>query len=359
MNLRSPARSVLFICLFAGTIVPSVAMAAPPASEPQEAATPENLQYRKAFAAIEKEDWAEAERLLLPLWERSRTWDIASSLGQAEFMLNKHALGAQHLEFAIDNLPPKENIKVLKRLQKALADMKVEVGTAHIAVQPGAEVLVDGLSRGIAPLPNEVYLEPGTRLLEARMANKGRATKTIEIEAGKTYDVALVLEKSNVEPPPAVVAPVKTEPQPNAPPTSQPESPPDSSPSRTPNWTPVLITGGLAVVAAAIGTGFAIDANAAKSNAADALNNAHSTFGNNPCHPDNGGASAVCQQVQSEQDRRDHSATAATISFISSGVLAAVAVGSYFFWPSPQPKQARVDGWVGRDSAGLSLQGSF
>jgi hypothetical protein len=123
------------------------------------------------------------------------------------------------------------------------------------------------------------------------------------------------------------------------------------------NWAPVLVTGGLAVAAAAIGAGFAIDANSAKTDGAEALSEAEAEFGNNPCAPANGGGSEICQTVQSAGDRRKTSNTVATASFAISGVLAVAAIGSYFLWA--KPRTPRVDAWLGPNGGGLHLAGQF
>jgi hypothetical protein len=123
------------------------------------------------------------------------------------------------------------------------------------------------------------------------------------------------------------------------------------------NWTPVFITGGLAIVAAAIGTGFAIDASSAKSDGEKALGNAQAEFGSNPCTPSKGGASELCQNVNELEDRRKNSHTVATGSFIVAGVFAGAAIGSYFLWA--KPSSPRLDAWLGAEGGGLRLNGSF
>src|SRR5438105_10853574 len=72
----------------------------------QDAAHDANAQYRQAFAALSQRNWLEARRLLLPLWQKAHTWDVASGLGQAEFLLDNYATGATYTAFALANLPP-------------------------------------------------------------------------------------------------------------------------------------------------------------------------------------------------------------------------------------------------------------
>jgi hypothetical protein len=314
----------------------------------QEVANDANAQYRKAFDALAQKDWPEARRLLLPLWQNAHTWDVASGLGQAEFLLQNYAAGATYTAFALANLPPKEKPKTAERLRAALSEMKEAVGTVRLAVNhDGAEILVENEVLGRSPLGRDVYLNPGTRLLQARLADGAQGRQTLEVEAGKSYQVALVVDQL-AEPEVAGAT------QATAATGAFPPVRPDTGQR---NWAPLLVTGSLAVAAAAIGTGFAIDASSAKTDGAKALTDAEAQFGENPCTPAKGGGSEICQSLTDAEDRRKSSSTVATISFVASGVFALAAVGSYFLWAKPGRPQ--LDAWLGADGGGLRLKGSF
>ena len=329
----------------------SLALLAPARANAQESA---NAQYRIAFEALAQKNWVEARRQLLPLWAQAHTWDVASGLGQAEFLLGNHAIGATYTAFALANVPPKEKTTAAQRLRVALDEMKEAVGTVGVAVsQDGARVLADHASVGTSPLAGEIYLEPGSHVLEARLPNGAHAKQTLEIEAGKSYQVALVVESSSTEAP-AVAA---NDSSGAVGPRNMPTAPPLQPQDRSTNWTPVFVTGGLALVAAAVATGFAIDASSAKSDAEKALHDAEAEYGSNPCTPAKGGGSELCESVSELQDRRKTSHAVATGSFVASGVFAAAAIGSYFLWA--KPSSPRLDAWLGTDGGGLHLHGSF
>lgn len=342
-SFRLACRLALSACL--------VSVAGPAAA--QELANDANAQYRKAFAALSQRDWPEARRLLLPLWRRSHTWDVASGLGQAEFFLDDYAAGAAYTAFALANLPPKEKVMTAERLRAALGEMKKAVGTLHITVsEDAAEILLDNEVVGISPQAREVYANPGRHWLQARLPNGARSGQSLLVEAGKSYQVALILETPLDDT--ASASPASTSGSTTAAPNANP--PVDHERSRA-NWTPVVVSGGLAVAAAAIGAGFAIDANSAKTNGAQALAEAEAEFGNNPCAPSNGGGSEICQSVQGAADRRKTSNTVATASFAISGVFALTAIGSYFLWA--KPRAPRVDAWLGPSGGGLHWAGQF
>lgn len=348
--MNSRLYSLRFVCALAlstsamGVATPGVA---------QDLANDANAQYRKAFTALSQKNWLEARRLLLPLWQRSQTWDVASGLGQAEFFLNNYATAATYTAFALANLPPKEKLTTAERLRAALDEMKQSVGTLRVTVsEAGAEILLDDERVGSSPLGREVYANPGAHRIQARVLNGAQTTQSFLVEAGKSYQMALILEKPVDEGASGFLA--SAAPRAIAAPNANPAADRDRW---RPNWTPVLVSGGLAVAAAAIGAGFAIDARSAKTAGAEALNEAEGQFGDNPCAPSNGGGSEICQSVESNADRRKTSNTVATASFAISGVFAAAAVGSYFIWA--KPRTPRVDAWLGPNGGGLSWAGQF
>lgn len=319
----------------------------------QALASDANVQYRKAFDALAQKNWPEARRLLLPLWQKSHTWDVAAGLGQSEFLLGNYAAGATYTAFALANLPPKEKASTAERLRAALGEMKEAVGTVLVTVnEDGAEILAEHELVGSSPLAREVYLNPGPRLLEARLANGTLSKQTLQVEAGKSYRVALIVDTPLAQRQAALAA--------QAPATrasaADARAPLHDDGAR-PNWAPVLVSGGLAVAALAIGTGFALDASSAKSDGSKFLSVAEAEFGSNPCAPSKGAGSPSCQSIHSAEDRRKSSNTVSTISFVSSGVFALAAVGSYFLWTKQAPP--RIDAWLGAGSGGLRLNGSF
>lgn len=360
MNFPSQFRT-LRLASFAVALALTAAMA-PTRAEAQEPVSAANIQYRKAFAAVEKKDWAEARRLLLPLWDKSHTWDVAIGLGKAEWYLNHRAAGARYMAFAVANIPPKEKPQVVEGLRAGLSEMKQGVGTVQVSVnKDSAEVLADGDIVGSSPINTDIFLDPGPHVLEARLGNAVSEKQTLDVAAGQSYTVALIVQtpaptvsNTNANATPSSAALTAS---PNAAPPIAPEQTTNST-GPSPNWAPALITGGLAIVAVAVGTGFAVDASSAKSKGAEDLSSAESQFGTNPCAPQRA-STGICQDLQSQQDRRSSSLTGATVSFVAGGVFAAAAVGSYFLWARPESNQTHVGAWVGPGAGGLRLQGSF
>ena len=85
----------------------------------------------------------------------------------------------------------------LEQMDVKAAERQAEV--AGVLKATHAEYLVDGKVVGTAPLPLEVYVEPGARTVEAKLAGYASAKETLAIEKGAARTVELTL----------VAAPVK------------------------------------------------------------------------------------------------------------------------------------------------------
>src|SRR6185436_10528637 len=87
----------------------------------------------------------------------------------------------------------------------AIEEMKKKVGTLKIITNvEGAELLVDDVSVGKAPLANPVVVNVGRRKLSATSSGYTPATKTVEIAGEALAEVSLELSKigSDTPPPP-------------------------------------------------------------------------------------------------------------------------------------------------------------
>jgi len=195
--------------------------------------------------------------LLLEAWGIRHTYDVAAALGQAELELKMYRDAAEHLDFAVQTFAPMESEGLLDGTKNDLRTAKSEVVEARIRVnEPHATVTANGRSLGEAPLAASVFLEPGSYAFEAALGQDRKATKRMALQKGGTYDVELLIPQA-------------------AAPTSGLEATPGVAPNAASNdrsnWLPTYVTGGLAVVALGIGTGFAVDSLSAKSSGEDII----------------------------------------------------------------------------------------
>ena len=78
-----------------------------------------------------------------------------------------------------------------RSVEELLAQARVKVGAITVRVEPaGAEVFVDGKAVGKAPLAGEVFVEPGARVIEAKLAGYEAAQACVDhVSAGAKCDV--------------------------------------------------------------------------------------------------------------------------------------------------------------------------
>lgn len=61
---------------------------------------------------------------------------------------------------------------------------------------PGAVVLLDGLEKALAPIEHEMFVEPGTRTIEAKRVGYADAKQVVEAAKGSAQVVTLTLVAS-------------------------------------------------------------------------------------------------------------------------------------------------------------------
>src|SRR5262245_43881379 len=160
--------SHLVVMCFVGLVAASVPAAAraadpaPPANPEKTVMTDKARQlYEEGLAAIQKQKWLEARASLLAAWALNKHWQIAANLAGCELELGKFRDAAEHAAYYLKNSPPDRHEKAEGQLKRA----KAKVGTLSVSVlsvdAAGAEVLVDDVSVGRAPLDDAIYVEPG------------------------------------------------------------------------------------------------------------------------------------------------------------------------------------------------------
>jgi hypothetical protein len=171
----------------------------PTASTPDAALTDKARElYIEGQKAGTKKKWGEAYANLLAAWSLKRHWQIAGVLGWVEVELGKYRDAAEHLAHYLREAP-KDKVKERQSAEVLLVEARKRVGALQLKVEPaGAEVVVDGQILGKAPLSTEVFVDPGTKVIEARRDGYAPAKRTIEATAGApTQMVAMSLVKQD------------------------------------------------------------------------------------------------------------------------------------------------------------------
>ncbi len=163
------------------------------ASAQQDVDTQVRALMREGEKATTGERFAEAEVAYEKAYALKPGFDVAANLADAERQLDKLAEAAEHYAFAIRNYPSSFDQKTKKSLQTALAEMQTKVATVDVTVSlDGATILVDGNTMGKSPLPDPLFLTPGDRTIEARLADR-TASRQISADAGTRESVTLNL----------------------------------------------------------------------------------------------------------------------------------------------------------------------
>lgn len=147
--------------------------------------------YNQGVDAAKKNDWPKAYESFLAAWKIKEHYQIAANLGRAEIKMGKHRDAVEHLAYFLREAQG-VSADDRKKAQDLLTEAKHHVGTLIIKVnRPGAEVLVDGQAVGVAPLSREIYLDPGTHTLEARMGAENTEKVPVELSGGQSRQVGL------------------------------------------------------------------------------------------------------------------------------------------------------------------------
>lgn len=312
-------------------------------------------QYDKAMVLYEHKQFDEAKKLLLELWGKNRTHDVATTLGQVENKQGHFAEAAKYFAFAVAKFPPTEELKRLDVIKGRLLEVQKRVLTYNLKVNvEGATVSVDGAVVDQSPLATAVFLDPGTHIVVVRKEGYKSADRKMTAVAGGTdsWDVTL----QAVEQEPKVVAPVA--PTGPAAATVHPfvEPPRDSAPKPNP-W---ILVGGGAVTVGALVTGLVLN-----SKANSALDDARSKQGEhatNYCSLPASSNSTYCTSLHSDFERGDRLANYSTAAFVVAGA-AATGTAVYWLWPRKNAQaatgQVLVRPAFSPAAAGVSVLGDF
>lgn len=172
---------------------PKAAGEAPPADEPA-APTDDDISrkhYEDGQAAAQKGDWAAAYRSYRAAYAIKDDSVITGALGTAAHQLGKYSEAAEYLTSHLQKAPATLAANLRAGAESMLAAAKKRVGTLTIEAPAGAEIFVDHVIVGKAPLGRNVFVEPGQREVEARL-DRATAQRTVSIDKGKSEAVLLV-----------------------------------------------------------------------------------------------------------------------------------------------------------------------
>ena len=299
--------------------------------------------FQRARTLHDQKKWTEAESVYRQAWERQRSFKIAANLALVELKLGKARDAAEHLDFALRNLPPDApNLTEARaHLERMLAEARTRVGAAAVQVdESGAKVLVDGELVGRTPLDGPLFLTVGSHTIRIEKEGFRAVTKELTAAAGESYDVLLKLGRPQPDAsPPVAVAPRA--------------APMDSARSTSSSLrTVVLISeAALTLTAAGFGIAYAVERSDQVDQADYFSYQLSETYPGDTtiCNPSAQARPPECAGLESARDRANELAKMETVAFITAGVLAAGTVATYFLWPANSRSEQ------GHRGAGLSV----
>ena len=150
--------------------------------------------FRQGKALVKEDKWEDARRAYLAGWQIKRGYDIAGNLGSVELELGLSQDAAEHLGYCIKSFPATGTAAQLAYIKGRFEEARQRVAALAIQVNvDGAEVHVDGRSIGRSPFPDDVYIEPGARTLEVKLAGFAPSKRELTAAKGSWQSVALVL----------------------------------------------------------------------------------------------------------------------------------------------------------------------
>lgn len=292
--------------------------------------------FFQAKAAFDGGKLKQAYELYRSAWALRRTHDIAGNLAQVELALGKKRDAAEHLAFALAHFPPTVSARSDRhaKLKKVFEDLRKDVAMLRIQVSvAGAKVAIDGAPVGDAPLAPEVFVDPGTHIVEATLSGYKPAQAPVQAAKGSAQDVVLTMSADlPVAPPP----------------------PPPMVQGRRPIW-PALVSGALAVGGLATGAGLTVAAKGKASRVAELRSGQAST-----CFKPSPEAAGQCGALLDAVSAKTTLSNAAASAFMIGGAFAVVGAGMAI-WTASSPKPAPLQAVpvVGTTEVGLMLQGRW
>lgn len=181
--------------------------AAPAAAQPKPDKPPSDVQtdrarqlHKEADELFKKNDFERARVAYLAAWALKKHFQIAASLGDCELRLGRYRDAAEHLTFALRELPATSDWQSVRDgATKMLADAKTHVGAVTLTVNVAdADVSVDQTVVGKTPLLDPIFLDPGAHTIEVKKVGFIAKRVDVDAKAGKTepQDVTLDSEGS-------------------------------------------------------------------------------------------------------------------------------------------------------------------
>ncbi len=191
-------------------------------------------------AAFNAGDFVAAADLFRQAWAAKPSWKLLYNIGQAEAAAKRYGLALDAFENYLaeggDEIDNERNNTVMDEIRR----MRMLVGSVEVDAPNGAELFVDGASRGVAPF-GVVRIEIGLRQVVIRLDGVVIHEAQTKIAGGVTTKIVAKAPTENpTEPPPA--GPSDKEPGAETPTAAPADRPVEEHPAKD-GPSPLLVAG--------------------------------------------------------------------------------------------------------------------
>jgi hypothetical protein len=324
---RNPLRiALVVVCV----LYSSAGRAAPPPSKPAPAPVVRDAAddwFDKGSAAYEAHKLKEAAAAFLEAWKLKKTQDTAANLGTIELELHEARKAAEHLDYAVRHGAPTDSDAARRAARDRFEQARKLVGAIRVKVNvAGASVYLNGELVGVAPIEGDVFADPGTTAIEAKLAGYDDARAVVQVDKGSSQDASLALLRSE---------------------------------ENRRSIAPTIALGAGAAVFLAGGIASALLSNSRASDANAQLAQLQAVAGIAPCK--SATVAQDCATLHSLNTSSDTFHNLAVAGFAAAGVTGAAAL-TYALWPARkgEPRSGlRLAPIVGGSTRGLAASGSF
>jgi len=155
-------------------------------------------RFKEGIDFFDAKQFQKARAAFLQAYALKKHPAVLLNLAQSELRSGHEADAADHFsEFLREAKEQKPDER--QAALAGLGDAKKSVAEVTIQVdEKGADVLVDGKSRGVSPLPGAVYLAPGSHTITVQKGGREVST-TLSVEAGDSTSTKLTLNPAGAD----------------------------------------------------------------------------------------------------------------------------------------------------------------
>ncbi|HLV22167.1 MAG TPA: hypothetical protein VKZ49_14840 [Polyangiaceae bacterium] len=315
---------------------------------------------REGIGHYDQQRWQAAYESFLAASRIKLHHSILANLAYAELELGKYKDAAEHLR-AYLSLAPTEEVNERAEAEKKLLQARQQLVTLGVSVNlDGADLFLDGAHVGRSPLGQQLFMDPGQAVLEARAPGQKTAKQLVTGRGGdrRVVSLTLALAPSTADDPPSPTSRSAAAP---ARPAPAPFTTPPPPESKSPTGRAAVLYSGAALTAVSAGLGvfFMVKSERAadrEDELRDRIDRA-SGAGRGACTAPSDHLSSLCADLRANNDERADAASAARLSFLIAAGLGAATAVTYLVWPRSSAPATGV--WLTPTGGGIVFEGAL